>query len=322
VFLSSQSQFALIGISADNFNRANGGLGANWTSYIPNGGFTAPQIASNADSNPTNGSQKWAFYTGNTFGSNQAAQAVVVSYGATGSAIDILTRFSAAGGYACIFSTTAAASGVYKLTGSSVFTALSALVTLTYTAGDVLRCESQGTTTTMFQNGVQVAQVTGDTVYTTGSPGLGLADTTPGTTAADNFVGSVLPVLMDATAQVFAGSISVPTLKTTNLLISSTAPTVSSGFGSGASITANNGTAAFRVGVGTSSGNTGVIGLPTATTGWNCRADDISTQSTTVAYTKQTASTTASATLANFTDVAVAGPWADNDVLSVDCFAY
>jgi hypothetical protein len=107
-----------------------------------------------------------------------------------------------------------------------------------------------------------------------------------------------------------------------NVLISSTAPTISSGFGTGASIPSQNGTAAFTINVGTTSAATGVIGLPSATTGWNCFATDITTTSTTIFITKQTASTQTTATIGNFSDVAAAVAWADNDILRVSCFAY
>jgi hypothetical protein len=108
-----------------------------------------------------------------------------------------------------------------------------------------------------------------------------------------------------------------------NVLVSSTAPTISSGFGSGASIPHNNGTAAFTISVGTGgSASSGVIGLPAAPDGWACHADDLTTQSTSVAQTVQTASSTTSATLTQYSDVKVATAWAANDILSVSCFAY
>jgi len=113
------------------------------------------------------------------------------------------------------------------------------------------------------------------------------------------------------------------TFTTTNLLVSSTAPTISSGFGTSPSVTANNGTAAFRINVGTGgTATSGVIGLPAATTGWNCFADDVTTTSTAVFRTKQTASTTTSVTLTQYSDVAVATAWVASDILAVSCFAY
>jgi hypothetical protein len=111
-------------------------------------------------------------------------------------------------------------------------------------------------------------------------------------------------------------------LFTNHMLISRSAPTISSGFGSGASVTTNNGPAAFLIDVGTSNTGTGVIGLPPATTGWSCDANDITTTNANQLVTKQTASSTTSATLQNYTDAAATHAWTDSDVLSVHCFAY
>lgn len=109
---------------------------------------------------------------------------------------------------------------------------------------------------------------------------------------------------------------------TSHLLSSPTAPTISSGFGTSPSITVNNGTASFRVNVGTGgSAATGVVGLPAATTGWNCFATDITTTSAAVSQTKMTGSTTTSVTLANYTDLSASGPWAASDILAVNCVA-
>lgn len=108
-----------------------------------------------------------------------------------------------------------------------------------------------------------------------------------------------------------------------NVLVSSAAPAISSGFGSGASVTHSNGTAAFTINVGTGgSASSGVIGLATASNGWACHADDLTTQSTSVASTVQTASSATSATLTQYNDVKAATAWAANDILSVSCFSY
>jgi hypothetical protein len=87
-------------------------------------------------------------------------------------------------------------------------------------------------------------------------------------------------------------------------------------------VTLSNGTAAFRVNVGTGgSATSGVIGLPTAANGWNCYATDITTQSTTVFLTKQTASSASSATIGNFNTAGAAAAWVASDILAVSCFA-
>jgi hypothetical protein len=113
-------------------------------------------------------------------------------------------------------------------------------------------------------------------------------------------------------------------LSITNLLASSTAPTIAAaGCGGGAaSITANNGTAAFKIGVGTTPGSACTVTMPAATTGWNCHADDITTQSSSVFVQKQTgAESTTSVTITNFNTAAAATAFTASDVLKVTCSA-
>lgn len=111
-------------------------------------------------------------------------------------------------------------------------------------------------------------------------------------------------------------------LKTTNLLISHTAPTVSSGFGTGASVTTNNGTAAFLINVGTTNTGTGVLSLPAASTGWACNATDTTTTSATVLLTKVAPTSTTSVTFQNYDDTGATHAWVDSDILEVNCFGY
>jgi len=103
--------------------------------------------------------------------------------------------------------------------------------------------------------------------------------------------------------------------------LSLNAPTISSGFGTGAAIVANpNGTTAFRINVGTSNTGTGVIGLPVAKTGWNCTATNLTTKNTNQATVLQTVSTVSSATFQNYTDVMGTHAMTDSDILSLSCF--
>lgn len=106
-----------------------------------------------------------------------------------------------------------------------------------------------------------------------------------------------------------------------NIAFSGTAPTVSSGFGTTPSITAGTSTS-FRLNVGTGgSASSGVIGLPTAGTGWNCHCADLTTQSSTVFLCKQTASSTTTATIGNFDAAGAAAAWVASDVLAINCTA-
>lgn len=107
------------------------------------------------------------------------------------------------------------------------------------------------------------------------------------------------------------------------LLCSATAPTISSGFGTSPAIPANNGTCAFTVNVGTGgTASAGVVGLPTATTGWVCTVTNRTGVNANRGdqHTVQTASATTTATFQNQTiSTGAALAWTASDVLSVSC---
>lgn len=135
---------------------------------------------------------------------------------------------------------------------------------------------------------------------------------TPGFTISNNGAGG-------------ASTVGIPqNLSVTNLLLSGTAPTIAAAGcgGAAAAIVSPNGTAAFKVNVGTTPGSACTITMPTATTGWNCFATDITTNSTSVFLQKQTgAESTTSVVLTNFNDVAVATAFVASDILKVSCHA-
>lgn len=110
------------------------------------------------------------------------------------------------------------------------------------------------------------------------------------------------------------------------VVISSTAPTIASGFGTSPSIVASNGTAAFTVNVGTGgTASNGVITLPAATTGWICHVENLTGTLGNYANqrTVQIASTTTGITLENQTiSTGAALAWTASDVLVVTCIAY
>lgn len=115
------------------------------------------------------------------------------------------------------------------------------------------------------------------------------------------------------TANVFQYVGSITNGATGRILASSTDPTISSGFGTSPSIASAAGSATFRVNVGTGGvATSGVVGMPAASTGWNCTVQDMTNNTA----TRQTASTTTSVT---FT---AAAAWAASDILLATCFAY
>ncbi len=106
------------------------------------------------------------------------------------------------------------------------------------------------------------------------------------------------------------------------VLIGQAAPTISSGFGSSPTISIANGTASFRINVGTgAAASQGIVGLPTATTGWNCFVNDLTASAAHVAYnTVQLSSTTTTATVENQTkSTGAAVAWGASDIIELSC---
>lgn len=108
----------------------------------------------------------------------------------------------------------------------------------------------------------------------------------------------------------------------TSLTFSATAPTFTSGFGGATGRTITGSAAVFSIVVGSSStDNNGVLGLPTATNGWVCRAENQTSPGAT--DIKQSSSTTSSVTLTQYnTTLGTAANFAASDVIKGTCIAY
>ncbi len=154
--------------ASDNFNRANGGLGANWTTF---GTDPAPTITNNQIQGNTAAMQQTAFWSANTFGPDQSSTATYT--GTTGNdpnaGVGVLVRLtSATTGYRCEwFNGT-----VYlqKYPGTSTLTTLTTGAS-SLTNSDTIKMTATGTTLTCLKNGVSVVSTT-DSTYTTGAPGI------------------------------------------------------------------------------------------------------------------------------------------------------
>ena len=124
---------------------------------------------------------------------------------------------------------------------------------------------------------------------------------------------------------VSSNAIQTPGITVTNLLFNNTAPTIAGAGcgGSGATISANNGTAAFSIGTGTTPTSACTVTMPAATTGWVCDANTVSAITTTNFMVKQTgAVSTTSVVLTLFTDAAATQAYAGSDTIRVHCSAY
>ncbi len=110
---------------------------------------------------------------------------------------------------------------------------------------------------------------------------------------------------------------------TGNIIMSTTAPSILAAGcgGSGASISTNNGTAAFKVNVGTSNTGPCTVTMPAAATDWVCFASDNTTRSANVFITlvKPGGTPATQISLQNYTTAAATHAWTDSDVIQVTC---
>lgn len=100
------------------------------------------------------------------------------------------------------------------------------------------------------------------------------------------------------------------------------APTIASGFGTSPTIPNANGTAAFTIDVGTGgTASSGVLTFPAAAVGWVVDCVDITNAAT--AVTVQTAGTTTSVTLSNYSrTTGLLTAWAASDIIRCKAMAY
>src|ERR1700691_2453746 len=153
---------------SDNFNRANGGLGSNWTTL---GGTTAPQIVNNTAQPGSAGTLNSAYWSASTFGSNQYAAASFPNSSGTNYGPAIAVRLSNSTGYFLWYGNSDDTVSIWRMDSSSSWTELKASAELTVSPTDVWQLQAVGSTLTGYQNGKQVVTTT-DSNYTTGAPGI------------------------------------------------------------------------------------------------------------------------------------------------------
>lgn len=162
---------------SDDFNRADGTLGANWTTVT---GATAFGIVSNK-AVPTNLSNDCAaVWNADTAPNDQFSQAVLTSTGSSaGNGPGVIVRGSAAG--ETYYRAIAAVSGgnnieVGKMAAGGSYTQI-AIRTATFVDGDILKLAVTGTTLRVFVNGVQAGADITDATYSSGQYGIGYSST-------------------------------------------------------------------------------------------------------------------------------------------------
>ena len=158
---------------SDNFNRADGGLGGNWTTVA---GTSAPKIVSNVLRAGTAGALNSAYWSASTFGADQFAQASLPGSSGTQYGPGIAVRLSSTKGYFLWYGNSPGTVSLWRMDGASSpsWTQLAQSAPLTMSpSSDVWMIQAVGSTISGYHNGNLVVQAT-DTHYTSGSPGVWL----------------------------------------------------------------------------------------------------------------------------------------------------
>jgi hypothetical protein len=156
---------------SDNFTRADGALGSNWTTVT---GTKAPQIVSNTLRAGTASTLNSAYWSASTFGNDQFAQATLPGSSGSQWGPGLAVRLSSSKGYFLWYGNSANTVSIWRMDSATSWTELKQSSALTITpASDVWKIQAVGSTISGYQNGNLVVQAT-DTKITSGSPGVWL----------------------------------------------------------------------------------------------------------------------------------------------------
>ncbi len=159
-------------LATDDFNRANGGLGANWTTATSSG---APQIDTNVVRTNVVATDSRAYYNAVSFPNDQYSQIVVVAITSNTGAVSAATRVDSGtlSSYMARGTGPTGASAVLAIDKytSGVFVTITS-ATKTINVSDVIKMESNGTSQTAYINGVAQLGPTSDSANTAGKAGV------------------------------------------------------------------------------------------------------------------------------------------------------
>jgi hypothetical protein len=189
-FLDQSGHFVLTGnfqSAFDNFNRANGALGANWT--VVSG---ALNVSGNTVLGTNGAAQNMSAYTAVSFTADQYAFLTLAAQGAQVLNVQVRASSTLVTAYECSLTTTTL--GISKEVNGS-FTSITT-TGVTAAVGDSVYCQVQGSTITAIHipaTGATTTISTTDSAITTGSPGIRVFGNT--VTAGDNFAAGSLHAL-------------------------------------------------------------------------------------------------------------------------------
>jgi hypothetical protein len=158
------------GSVSDDFSRADGALGGNWTTVA---GTSAPVIAGGVVVAGTPNALNSAYWSAASFTADQFAQASLPASSGGNFGPGIAVRLSGATGYVLWYGNSPGTVSIWRMDSSGSWTQLAGSGALTVSGSDVWRIAAVGSTISGYQNGTLVVQAT-DSRYGSGSPGVWL----------------------------------------------------------------------------------------------------------------------------------------------------
>lgn len=152
-------------MATDNFNRADGGLGSNWTTCSTN----APQIVSNEFQSTSNGSPNAAYWSADTFTADQFSEAVLINVCDTQGPGVGFTGTPFRGVFVYMVDTTQLVLVGFTAGGSD-----GNLLTVngSFSAGDTIRLSRAVNVYTVWKNGSTLSPTLTTASYSGGQPGI------------------------------------------------------------------------------------------------------------------------------------------------------
>jgi len=179
-------------LAADDFNRADGDPGSNWT--VMGGGLSKFEIRSNGAGTDTNFNHETGLWTAITWPNDQYSELTATILAASIQAAVVRGSTGAQTAYLGGFSNADAGNKnrrIWKYVAGT-YTSLATEAVLV-AAGDVLRLEVQGTTIRLYVNGTLRLNAT-DSDIASGSPGLYLRHNNTSVAVLDDWSGGNFPI--------------------------------------------------------------------------------------------------------------------------------
>lgn len=153
-------------LATDNFNRADGGLGANWTTIT---GTSAPRIASNAAASASNNTDSGAFNNTQTWPNDHYSSVRISTVASQNDGGPIARAQAGSYGFYCVVNTGSAYT-LYAVSAGN-WVQIGTKATSDWATNDIVTVLPSGTTIKVLVNNIVVITAT-DSAWSSGSPGF------------------------------------------------------------------------------------------------------------------------------------------------------